>query len=205
MTSQTTLSQLLTKLSDEYGVSRRPLRYFDVPKRGPLSKADKELVQKRFEELVYRELCVSDDRFDPSCYEKVDTDKDVKKKKRKSSYLTEYETFFGPRKSEPAPEDAAQIKAYMSRHKKAVKGLVRISVETGIPYEDLKDVYDIGVGAYASSGSRTGMSAEQWGYGRVYAFVVCYFLNTDGRHDKQRFLTNRTDYHIFERVVDALQ
>ena len=32
-----------------------------------------------------------------------------------------------------------------------------------MPILSLKEVYDIGVGAYASSGSRTGMRASQWG------------------------------------------
>ena len=85
--------------------------------------------------------------------------------------------------------------------KSAPKGLVRIAIETGLPIEALKQVYDIGVGAYATSGSRTGMSAEQWGYGRVYAFIMCYFANSDGRYDTQRFFKNKTDFHIFEQIV----
>ena len=200
-----TLSELVTKLSEEYGVGRRPLRYFDVPKRGELSKTQQAYVKSRFEDLVYRELCVKEDPSNPDCYKKTQSDETPKYEKKKSSYLKAYEFIFGPRKQAPSDEDAKEINKFISRHKGAVKGLVRISVESGVPYEDLKAVYDIGVGAYASSGSRTGMSAEQWGYGRVYAFLMCYFFDEKGEYRHNRFVTNKTDYHIFERVVKKLQ
>lgn len=204
MTTKDTLSGLVGRLAKEYGVSKRPLRYFDVPKRGVLSSSETEYVINRFEDLVLRELCVEDDPFNPECYKKTHSDKEPKMKKRGSSYKAAYESFFGSRNAPPTKEDASAIDKYMRRHKKAVRGLVRLSVESGVPYEDLKDVYDIGIGAYASSGSRTGMSAEQWGYGRVYSFIVCYFLNQDGAYDSSRYLKNRTDEHIFLRVIDNI-
>jgi len=176
-----------------------------VPKRGELTKTEQSYVRSRFKELVQRELCVKDDPSNPDCYRKVKTDEAPKYEKKKSSYLSSYEKLFGPRKQSPSDIDQAEIDKYMSKHSRAVKGLVRIAVETGVPYEDLKEVYDIGIGAYASSGSRTGMSAEQWGYGRVYAFVMCYFFDLDNKYKSQRFVTNKTDYHIFERVVAKLQ
>lgn len=200
-----TLSDLITKLSEEYGVGRRPLRYFDVPKRGELSRAQQAYVRSRFEDIVYRELCVKEDPSNPDCYKKTKSDESPKYEKKKSSYLKAYESLFGPRKQHPSDEDSKLINAFMSRHKNAVKGLVRISVESGVPYDCLKEVYDIGVGAYASSGSRTGMSAEQWGYGRVYAFLMCYFFDEKGVYKQNRFVTNKTDYHIFEKVVDSVQ
>jgi len=48
------------------------------------------------------------------------------------------------------------------------------------------------------------MSAEQWGYGRVYAFIMSYFHNEDGKYNNQRFLKNRTDFHIFEDIVKEM-
>ena len=63
-----------------------------------------------------------------------------------------------------------------------------ISKTTGIPVSILDEVFDRGVGARksnpesvrsATTGKKTGgrslkgkMSAEQWGYGRVYSFVM---------------------------------
>ena len=79
--------------------------------------------------------------------------------------------------------------------------MLRIAVETGLPYTAIKEVYDIGVGAYASSGSRPGMSGEQWGYGRVYAFIMSYFFNEDGRYDDQRFFQNKSDFHVLEKIM----
>lgn len=195
-----TLTRLLSSLAEKYDTSKRPSRYFDVRKRGELSNAEVRYVKKRFRELVDREACVERDSSDPSCYDKVTTDLKPKKKKRKSSYLRDYESIYR--------QDDMSTDAFFKQHRlprgRGPKGLKRISVETGIPLRELKKVYDIGVGAYASSGSRTGMSAEQWGYGRVYAFIMCYFHNEDGKYDSQRFLKNKTDFQVFLDVVDAL-
>ena len=194
-----TLTKLLTALADEYGTSKRPSRYFDVPKRGNLSASDVKYVKQRFKELVEREECVRNDPDNPECYKKTKTDRAPRKRKRKASYLKDYENIYRPDNVSVA-EFYKQNKGNIPRGP-APKGLKRIALETGLPLRDLKDVYDIGVGAYASSGSRTGMSAEQWGYGRVYAFVMSYFHNEDGRYDNQRFLKNKTDFHIFENIV----
>jgi hypothetical protein len=72
-----------------------------------------------------------------------------------------------------------------------------------MPLKALKEVYDIGRGAYASSCSRTGMASEQWGYGRVYAFIMSYFVNEDGRYDQSRFLKNKTDFHVLQEIIDS--
>lgn len=194
----TTLSKLISQLAEKYDTGRRPLRYFDVPKRKELSRSEVAYVKRRFKELVEREECVKRDPEDPKCYEKVTTDKKPKLRKRKSSFLKDYEDIY-----RLEDFDEQEIKMFKSKIK-APKGLIRIAIETGIPLRYLKDVYDIGVGAYASSGSRTGMSAEQWGYGRVYAFIMCYFHNENGRYDSARFLKNKTDYSIFEAILNDL-
>jgi hypothetical protein len=195
-----TLTQVLRGLEVEFETGRRPARYFDVPKRGELTSAEVRYVRKRFKDLVERERCVADDPEDPSCYAKAPTDLAPRMQKRKSDYLRAYEAEF----RSPEVSDAVLFSSAASKRllRDYPKGLVRIAIETGIPVEDLKEVYDIGIGAYATSGSRTGMSAEQWGYGRVYAFVVSYFCNADGRYDNQRFLKNKTDFHVFERIVE---
>ena len=147
-------------------------------------------------EMVDREECVRSEPDNPECYKKIKTDRTNRKKTRKSSYLRDYERIYRPEDITVA-EFYAQNKGNIPRGS-APKGLKRIALETGLPLRDLKDVYDAGVGAYASSGSRPGMSAEQWGYGRVYAFIMAYFHNEDGKYDNQRFLKNKTDFHIFQ-------
>jgi hypothetical protein len=200
----TTLSKLIKDLADKHQTSERPLRYFDVPKRGELTTSEVAYVKKRFKDIVEREACVRADPDDPKCYAKTETDLSPKMKKRKSSYLLDYESLFRD-VSLTNEQFFEKHKTEMRRlMKSAPKGLVRIAIETGLPIEALKQVYDIGVGAYATSGSRTGMSAEQWGYGRVYAFIMCYFANSDGRYDTQRFFKNKTDFHIFEQIVQKM-
>jgi hypothetical protein len=200
-----TLTELLRDLSEKYDTSKRPNRYFDVKKRGDLSASEIRYVKKRFKELVNREKCVKKDPKNPKCYEKVSTDLKPKMKKRKSSYLKDYEEIFGERKDTSwKKEYATELAKLKKKYKKAPLGLLRIAVETELPYPALKEVFDIGVGAYATSGSRTGMSGEQWGYGRVYAFIMIYFFNEDGRYDDQRFFQNKTDFHILEDIVPNL-
>jgi hypothetical protein len=197
-----TLNTLLKSLAEELGTSKRPARYFDVPKRGKLSAQDVKYVKQRFKELVDREVCVKQDPDNPKCYQKTKTDRKPRKKKRKASYLKDYEDIYR--------QESIPIEEFYSKHKgeiprgKAPKGLKRISVETGLPLHFLKEVYDIGIGAYASSGSRTGMSAEQWGYGRVYAFIMSYFHNENGEYNNLRYLKNRTDFHIFEEILEEM-
>lgn len=197
-----TLSTLLRDLSVKYATGRRPARYFDVPKRGVLTPDQIRYVERRFRELVAREMCVASDPDDPACYAKTPSDLNPKMHKRKSDYLRVYESVF--RNPQIPDADLFSSKSAKATLRKAPRGVARIALETGLPVEDLKEVYDIGVGAYASSGSRTGMSAEQWGYGRIYAFVVCYFCNEDGKFDSQRFLKNKTDFHIFERILQKM-
>lgn len=192
-----TLARLLSELAEKYDTSKRPSRYFDVPKRGQLSPSDVRYVKRRFKEFVEREECVESEPDNPSCYEKVSTDRTPAKKKRKSSYANEYKRIY--RTSKMSTEDF--FKSHRLPRGSAPKGLKRISVETGLPLKYLKEVYNNGVGAYASSGSRVGMAAEQWGYGRVFAFIMSYFHNEDGAYNKKRFLKNKTDFGIFEKIV----
>jgi len=201
-----TLSELLNELSEEYGVTKRPLRYFDVEKRGDLSKREQTYVRKRFEELVLRELCVEGDPSNPECYEKVETDESPKKRKRKSSYLSAYEDEFRTEGSERQfyEDNKSEFKRLKKGVPSAPKGLVRIAIETGLPLDALKEVYDIGRGAYASSGSRTGMSSEQWGYGRVYAFIMSYFSEDHASYANKRFRKNNTDFHIYEQILEEI-
>lgn len=203
----TTLTRLVTKLSNKFGVSKRPLRYFDVSKRGELTPSEVKYVTQRFEELVLRELCVEEDPENPKCYEKSETDKKPRRKKRKSSYLKAYISIFRTPKvsdSEFFKTNEIALAKLKKRSPSSPKGLLRIALETGLPIVELKEVYDIGRGAYASSGSRTGMTAEQWGYGRVYAFIMSYFFNQNGDYSDSRFLKNRTDEHIFRKIESQL-
>ena len=192
-----TLTRLLSDLAEKHDTAKRPNRYFDVPKRGQLTPAQVRYVKKRFLELVEREACVESDPDNPECYDKVSTDRSARKK-RKSNYLRDYEAFY--RKGDDSEFDA-EIRELQAMHPRAPKGLLRISAETVLPYEMLKEVYDKGVGAYASSGSRAGMSADQWGYGRVYAFVMNYFHNQRGKYTNSRFQKNKTDMDVLDKYL----
>lgn len=64
--------------------------------------------------------------------------------------------------------------SYTSRfHKKypGVTGLSEISKATGIPLHALKKVYNRGMAAWRT-GHRPGATQQQWGYARVYSFVL---------------------------------
>jgi hypothetical protein len=50
------------------------------------------------------------------------------------------------------------------------KGL--ISLRTGIPRSKLNTVYDRGLKAWKTSGSRPGATAQQWAIARLYKFVL---------------------------------
>ncbi len=203
-----TLTELLTQLAEKHNTSRRPGRYFDVPKKGELTRSEIAYVKKRFKELVEREECVKDDPSNPECYKKTTTDIKPKMRKRTSSYLADYEKIYRKQK---LTLDAwldinydAVTKVQKEMKRKGINapvGLIRIAVESGQPIDVLKQVFDIGKGAYASSGSRTGMSAEQWGYGRVYSFIMCYFHNTHKKYSAQRFLKNKTDEWLYDEIM----
>lgn len=196
----TTLTRLLTRLSREYQTTRRPERYFDVPKRGELTAYQIRKVRLRFKELLERERCVKTDPKNPNCYGKTQSDLTAKSK-RSSRYKLDYEEIYAPLRKTSRVFNRYQT-LYERWAGEYPNGLIKIAAETGLPIEALGSVYDIGVGAYASSGSRQGMSAEQWGYGRVYAFIMSYFHNTGGRYSTQRFLQNKTDYWIYEYIKD---
>ena len=49
-----------------------------------------------------------------------------------------------------------------------------------------------------------GMTPEQWGYGRVYAFVMSYFHNETGKYNSRRYLNKKTDFHVFEEILKEM-
>lgn len=64
--------------------------------------------------------------------------------------------------------------SYTSRfHKKypGITGLPNIAKTTGIPLSALKKVYNRGMAAWRT-GHRPGATQQQWGYARVYSFVL---------------------------------
>ena len=193
-----TLTKLISLLAEHYGVARRPLRYFDVNKRGNLTESEIKKVKNRFQELVAREICVKKDSKNPICYIKVTSDTKAPKK-QESSYKKDYEEIY---RNSVSLADKKELDLESRDFKKLVKenlkvdiplGVAKISLETGINALVLKEIYNRAVGAYATSGSRTGMSAEQWGYGRIYSFIMCYFHNKKGKYSNRRFYQNRTD------------
>lgn len=60
----------------------------------------------------------------------------------------------------------------------------KISARTGIPRHILNTVYDRGLKAWQTSGSRVGANPQQWAIARVYKFVLV---------TKKKFPTTRVD------------
>jgi hypothetical protein len=50
--------------------------------------------------------------------------------------------------------------------------LREFSKKFNIPYDSLKEVYDKGLKAWQTSGSRAGANATMWGIARVYKFIL---------------------------------
>ena len=71
-----------------------------------------------------------------------------------------------------------------------VKSKIAISKATGIPVRILREVYKRGVKAYLT-GHRPGATPYQWGYGRMYSFIMRYDKHTL-THDKD----------LAKRVID---
>jgi hypothetical protein len=92
---------------------------------------------------------------DPSAYKPFTTD--VGKKTKTSTYTERFHALF--------PN---------------VSGLEDISKATGIPLDIIKKVYNKGLAAWRT-GHRPGATQGQWGYARVYSFVLkgCTFYYPD--------------------------
>ena len=92
---------------------------------------------------------------DPKAYKPFKTD--IGKKTRTSSYTTRFHELY--------PQ---------------VKGLSGISRVTGIPEDILRKVYNKGMAAWRT-GHRPGATQAQWGYARVYSFVLkgCTYFYPD--------------------------
>lgn len=196
-----TLTNLVKFLCDSYGVNKRPIRYFDVPKRGFLSDVEIKAVKDRLKELIIREICVKSDPKNPICYQRVESDVKAKEKNT-SSYKRDYDDLYASKDIPNLKDECLELqKLFKQEFKESIPlGLCKISLQTELNPLILKDVYDRAVGAYARSGSRAGMSAEQWGYGRVYAFIMCYFHNKNGKYNQNRFLKNKTDYDLYTKL-----
>jgi len=91
----------------------------------------------------------------------------------------------------PLPGDDAKTKP--SQYTKAFKktygdldgGLKSVSDATGIPLKDLEEIFARGVKASKTAGRRPGVSPQQWGWGRVYAFIMKHLHDMgDLNHDK---------------------
>ena len=59
-----------------------------------------------------------------------------------------------------------------TKKSKKPKGIAYYSKKYGISADKLRKVYKRGMGAYYSSGSRAGVSPQQWAMGRVRSFAT---------------------------------
>jgi hypothetical protein len=114
----------------------------------------KKEVEERKKEIATGEKTKSSDR---SAYKPFKTDKN--KTTKTSSYTTRFHQLFP-----------------------GVSGLSAISKATGIPGDIIKKVYDKGLAAWRT-GHRPGATQGQWGYARVYSFVLkgCTYYYPDNK------------------------
>lgn len=91
-----------------------------------------------------------------SIFEKKDRPIFKNRRKRKSSWTIKFKEAYGNA---------------IEKHggKKDLKTIAKVSK---IPLKALQEVYKKGVGAYYSSGSRPGQTANSWAYARVYAYIM---------------------------------
>lgn len=83
-----------------------------------------------------------------------------------------------PDLSKPLPGDG-KAKTKVSKYTAAFKakygdlsGFEAIARATGLPASDLETIYARGVQAAKTAGHRPGVSKEQWGWARLYAFIM---------------------------------
>lgn len=114
----------------------------------------KKEIEERKKEIAKGEKTRSDD---PKAYKPFKTD--VGKKTKTSSYTTRFHKLFP-----------------------GVTSLSGISKATGIPLDIITKVYDKGLAAWRT-GHRPGATQGQWGYARVYSFVLkgCTYYYPDNR------------------------
>ncbi len=82
--------------------------------------------------------------------------------------------------------NSKQFRKIHNIHPNEPLNLEDIAYVSGMPYKALKEVYDKGYGAFFSNPSSVRVqvsSPEQWGYGRVYSFVMRR-KSTFGKADK---------------------
>lgn len=119
----------------------------DVSPARYLSGLDGELRQKRDDEIARRAKIAKRDPDAPILSEPLPGDSEAKP--RRSKYTAAFKAEYGD-----------------------ITGFKDISKATGISADDLETVYARGVQAAKGSGHRPGVSKEQWGWARLYAFIM---------------------------------
>lgn len=90
-----------------------------------------------------------------------------------------------PGDEEAKPRTSRFTRAFRDTYGDDVKGFDAISSRTGISKDDLEVIYARGVQAAKTAGHRPGVSKEQWGWARVYAFIMKLKHNmSELNHDK---------------------
>ena len=119
----------------------------DVNPAKYLSGLDGELRRARDREISRRAAIAKSDPNDPVL--KTPLPGDAKAKTRTSKYTTAFKKQYGD-----------------------LSGFDEISRATGIKKKDLEVIYARGVQAAKAAGHRPGVSKEQWGWARMYAFIM---------------------------------
>lgn len=141
---------------------RRSYRFKgDVNPARYLSGLDKELRQKRDQEITRRKRIAKDDPDNPILDTPLPGDKGAKTKVSKYT------------------------KAFKEKYGDLDGGLDGVAKATSISKKHIETIYARGVQASKSAGHRPGVSHEQWGWARVYAFVMKHLHGMDElNHDK---------------------
>lgn len=81
---------------------------------------------------------------------------EVKYRERQSSYTIKFNKKYGNK----------------FKNMSGGKSVENIAKVVGLPFKPLKEVFERGEKAYETSGSRPGVSRTQWGYGRLYGYLM---------------------------------
>ena len=109
-----------------------------------------------------------DERIRPATYHHVRYQRAIGKSKR-SYKRGEYYT--RPKMKSFKNKKSSWTQKFHKLYPEA-KTLKHIEKVTGIPKKALSEVKKKGMGAYYSSGSRPGQTANSWAYARVYAYIM---------------------------------
>ena len=144
-----------------------PQRYY--PLKFPVNTKEKfNIASKRFKEMQNR----TDQSKEAESKIPQGASSDEKRKTKESKYTKYF-------KDNNLPSDKTKLAELLKKKKNYGRSIKRIR-------EDLSEIFDRGLKAWETNGSRPGANKNQWAYGRLYSFVYHVLEGKeDGlKHDK---------------------